>query len=400
MLADVEVARLDAVLRLGDRTIDDRVLDRLTLRHLQTLHDPGKPLAAEDAQQRIFERKVETRRAGIALAAGPAAQLIVDAARLVALGANDMQAAGGDDGLVANLPLRAQLADLQVLLGLRQRFVFADLEDERLDGTAEHDIGAAAGHVGRDGDHLRTTRLRDDLGLARVLLGVQHLVRKLLLLEMPRQHFGVLDRGRADEHRLPALVAILDVIDDGVDLFLERPEHEIVLVPANHREMRRNHHRFEVIDLLELERLGVRRAGHAGEPLIHPEVILKRDRRQRLVLALDRNAFLGFDRLVQSVGPAPAGHQPAGELVDDDDLAVLHHVVLVAVEERVRAQRRVEVMHQGDVVCVVEARSRQQKPGVGEDVFGVLMPRLGEQHLVRLFVDPVIPGALFLALPL
>ena len=32
------------------------------------------------------------------------------------------------------------------------------------------------------------------------------------------------------------------------------------------------------------------------------------------------------------VGPAPARHQAAGELVDDDDLVVLHHVVLVAVD--------------------------------------------------------------------
>ena len=227
-----------------------------------------------------------------------------------------------------------------------------------------------------------------------MLLGVQHLVRKLLLLEMPRQHFGVLDRGRADEHRLPALVAILDVVDDGVDLFLERPEDEIVLVPANHREMRRNHHRFEVIDLLELERLGVRRAGHAGEPLIHPEVILKRDRRQRLVLALDRNAFLGFDRLVQSVGPAPAGHQPAGELVDDDHLAVLHHVVLVAVKQMVRAQGGVKLMHEVDVGRLVQARALGQQAHAREDLLGMLVPRLGKHDLVVLFVDEEVPRRL------
>ena len=58
------------------------------------------------------------------------------------------------------------------------------------------------------------------------------------------------------------------------------------------------------------------------------------------------HAFLRLDRLVQAVGPAPARHQAAGELVDDDDLAVLHDVVLVAVVQRVRAQRRVQVMHQ------------------------------------------------------
>jgi hypothetical protein len=36
---------------------------------------------------------------------------------------------------------------------------------------------------------------------------------------------------------------------------------------------------------------------------------------------------------VQAVGPAAAGHQAAGEFVDDDHFAVLHHVVLVAMEQ-------------------------------------------------------------------
>ena len=48
--------------------------------------------------------------------------------------------------------------------------------------AAEHDVGAAAGHVGRDRDRLGPARLGDDLGFARVLLGVQHLVRQLFLL--------------------------------------------------------------------------------------------------------------------------------------------------------------------------------------------------------------------------
>jgi hypothetical protein len=41
---------------------------------------------------------------------------------------------------------------------------------------------------------------------------------------------------------------------------------------------------------------------------------------------------------VQAVRPAPARHQAAGEFVDDHHFAVLHHVLLVAVEQVVRAQ--------------------------------------------------------------
>ena len=49
-------------------------------------------------------------------------------------------------------------------------------------------------------------------------------------------------------------------------------------------------------------------------------------------------------------GPAPARrNQAAGEFVDDDDLAVLHHVLLIAVVRAMGTQRRVEVMHQQDI---------------------------------------------------
>ena len=98
---------------------------------------------------------------------------------------------------------------------------------------------------------------------------------------------------------------------------------------------------------------------------VHAEVVLEGDRGQRLVLALDLHAFLGLDRLVQAVAPAPARHQAAGELVDDDHLAVLHHVVLVAVVQVVGAQRRVHVVHQRDVGRVVQARAFGQQAGLG-----------------------------------
>ena len=65
---------------------------------------------------------------------------------------------------------------------------------------------------------------------------------------------------------------------------------------------------------------------------------------QRLVLALDLDLFLRFHRLVQPVAPAPAGHEAAGELIDDDHLAVLDHVVDVALEEAVRAQGLVDMV--------------------------------------------------------
>ena len=61
---------------------------------------PGDAVGPEDPHQVVFERQVEARRARVALAAGAAAQLVVDAPRLVALGADDVQAAERDDLVV------------------------------------------------------------------------------------------------------------------------------------------------------------------------------------------------------------------------------------------------------------------------------------------------------------
>ena len=68
------------------------------------------------------------------------------------------------------------------------------------------------------------------------------------------------------------------------------------------------------------------------------------------------HAFLGFDGLVQSIGPAAAGHQAPGESIDDDDFAVFHHIVDVALVEGVGLDARFHIVLQvpvfgvGDVV--------------------------------------------------
>src|SRR4029078_4527338 len=99
--------------------------------------------------------EVEARLARVALAAGTAAQLGVDAPRLVALS-----------------PEHGQPADVEHAL-------------------AELDVDAAAGHVRRDRDRAGLAGVRDDLALALVLLRVQDVVRDAA---PPRQRGGILCR--------------------------------------------------------------------------------------------------------------------------------------------------------------------------------------------------------------
>ena len=49
--------------------------------------------------------------------------------------------------------------------------------------AAEHDVGAAAGHIRRDRDRAEVARLRDDLGFLFVVLGVEDVVRDALALQ-------------------------------------------------------------------------------------------------------------------------------------------------------------------------------------------------------------------------
>ena len=114
-LADVEVEALDPRLGALDRARHELRLDGDVLVQPEPLHEPGHPFAGEALHEVVIERQVEPRRARVALAAGAATQLVVDAARVVALRADDVQAADRDDLLVLGLGLRLRLGERRVV---------------------------------------------------------------------------------------------------------------------------------------------------------------------------------------------------------------------------------------------------------------------------------------------
>ena len=91
LFADFEVMRFDLLLRVGDGAGDHAVLDGDAFFHAEFQHQLRDPLGGEDAHQVVFQRQVESGRAGIALATGAAAQLVVDAAAFVPFGAEDVR---------------------------------------------------------------------------------------------------------------------------------------------------------------------------------------------------------------------------------------------------------------------------------------------------------------------
>jgi len=110
-----------------------------------------RPAMRSDAKIRIelvLERGVEPGRSLVALAAGAAAELVIDPARLVALRADDMEPA------------------------------------ELAHALAKEDVHAAAGHVGREGHRTLLPRARDDERLALVVLRVQDIVLDAVTREL------------------------------------------------------------------------------------------------------------------------------------------------------------------------------------------------------------------------
>ena len=85
---------------------------------------------------------------------------------------------------------------------------------------------------------------------------------------------------------------------------------------------------------------------------------------------------------MQSFAPASTGHQPSGELVDDDHLTILEDVVAVSLVEHLCLERLLEVARQAEVVVehVVDP----------EPLLHLVSAGLSDGHLLELLVEDVI----------
>ena len=359
--------------------------------HAELLQHAAHRRRRENAHERVVERQIEARCTRVTLTAGAAAQLVVDAARFVALAAHHIEAAGGFHRIVALLPfgLRA---------GAGGGIVFGKLVQLGFERAAEHDVGAASGHIGGDGDIAGAAGVGNDLSLALVLLGVEHFMDNVLVLEHRTQQLGRLDARGAHQHRLAALVGDDDLGHHRVELLRLGDEHLVALVVTDHIAIGGNHHHFEVVNILELEGFGVGRAGHARELFVEAEIVLEGDAGESLVFLLDLDALLGFHRLVQAIAPAPPRHKPAGELVHDDHLPAAHDVFDIALVEVVGSEQRTEVVEQHDIGRLVERSVFAQQAGITQRALGVFVAGFGEVDLLGLFIGPEITSALLFLL--
>ena len=362
---DAVVAPFHLLLRVLDRAGQKAGFQLLVLTHAEARDQALHLLAAEQAHQVVVQRHEELGAARVSLTAGTAAQLVVDTSGFVALRADDVQTAQLFDPLLFGLPLFRELFQQLAVFrprldegGIGQRHEAAGVGDRlflvalflhlflrfEVRVAAQDDVGTAARHVRRDGDGAFAAGLRDDLSFAHVLLRVQHVMGNAAALQHGGQDLRLFHGDGADQHRLTRRVMRLDLVAHRVELAALRRVDRVFHVLSGDGAVRGDHDDLHVVDIGELRLFRLRRTGHAGQLLVHAEVILQRDGRQRLRFAADLDAFLGFDGLVQTVGIAASEHETSGELVHDDDLAVLFDIVHVALHDVVRLQGDVDVV--------------------------------------------------------
>ena len=181
----------------------------------------------------------------------------------------------------------------------------------------------------------------------------------------------------------PRLMAILDFFDDGREFFFFGAIDHVRIILADHFAIGRHHIDVQVINFGELARFRVGGPRHAGQFLVHAEIVLEGDGGQRLIFVRDLDAFFRLHRLVQPVAPPAPGHEAAREFIDDKDLTVFDDIVDVTFVERVRLQGFHDVVHEihvGRIVQIVHA----------EELFDARIPVFCQRGRFGLFLDRVI----------
>src|SRR5262249_10624726 len=249
--------------------------------------------------------------------------------------------------------------------------------------ATKQNVGTTAGHVGSDSDHAFATGLGNNFCFLLVILRVQNDVLDALLLQKVRQALGLFDGSCADEHRLPGFVQLLNFIRGSKVFFLLRAINQIWIFDSQQRFVRGNDDDVKVVDFAEFGSFSLRSSGHAGEFFVHTEVILEGDGRERLVLALNLHAFLGFHRLMQAIGPAAAWHETSGEFVNDYDFSIFDHVFNITVIERVRLDGGFDVMFEHPVLWIGDVADAEQ-------TFDFLPAFIGDGDVAMLLINRVV----------
>ena len=185
-----------------------------------------------------------------------------------------------------------------------------------------------------------------------MVLGVEHIVLDTLGLQHLGQLFGFLNGNSTYQHGLLLLMALLHLTDNGAHFSGLGLVDYILMILTGNGTVGGNLHNVQLVDGAELLHLGHGSTGHTGELVIQTEVVLEGDGSQSLGLMSHVDFFLGLDSLMQTLVVAAAEHQSSGELVHDDDLAVLDDIVNIPLHYASGLQSLIDVVGNGGILRI------------------------------------------------
>ena len=261
----------------------------------------------------------------------------------MALGGQNIKATRRFHGLLIDgmLSLDPRADFLGVSLGISGD----GFHDFEIDIAAQFDVGTTARHIGRDCHSTQLACIGNDLRFLLVLARVQNVVLDILFRQQLAEHFGFFDRGGADQNGLALGRRLTDRFNDGRVFFFRRAIDMIVIVNPRDRAVCWHFHNAKPIDRHEFFGLGRGRTRHAAELVIQAEIILEGDRSHCDVLGLDLAAFLGFNRLVQTIRHPPPGHHTARKFINQHHFVIANNIVLVLLIDLMGPQSIGGVMH-------------------------------------------------------
>ena len=172
----------------------------------------------------------------------------------------------------------------------------------------------------------------------------------------------------------------LDFISQRTELVFFSQINLVGMLDSLHLSVSRNGDHIKIVNFHELGRFGHRRACHARQFLVHLEDVLQRCSRKGLRFLFDRHAFFGFDGLVKPVAPLAAFHQSPSELVDDDNLPILDHIVDIQLVKKVPLQGIVDQVRPFHIASGVETFHAGKS-------FSLANTFVGQRHVVLFFVN-------------
>jgi len=129
------------------------------------------------------------------------------------------------------------------------------------------------------------------------------------------------------------------------------------MVQPDHLFVGGDEHHIKVVYFGKFCGFGIGGPCHAGQLIVHAEIVLKGDGGQRLIFLLDSHALFCFQCLMQAVTITAAGHEPAGKFIYYYDLTIFNNIVDIFGEKSIAFEQLIDNMVAGELLLVLAANS-------------------------------------------